>query len=159
VRLFENTYGEIEDAAIRKKSLAAWTESAGSSCHTAMMLFPKSLLTVDLLTTGIDVPKITNLVFLRRVNSRILYEQMLGRATRLCPDIGKEIFRIFDAVDLYENLQNLTDMKPVAANPSIKLTQLFQELSEIDDDVYRMSTRDQIIVKMRRRLGSLTPEA
>jgi len=41
---------------------------------------------------------------------------MLGRATRLCPDIGKEIFRIFDAVDLYENLQNLTDMKPVAAN-------------------------------------------
>jgi type I restriction enzyme R subunit len=44
---------------------------------------------VDLLTTGIDVPSITNLVFVRRVNSRILYEQMLGRATRLCDEIGK----------------------------------------------------------------------
>jgi type I restriction enzyme, R subunit len=51
---------------------------------------PRIAVTVCLLTTGIDVPKITNLVFLRRVNSRILYEQMLGRATRLCPEIGKQ---------------------------------------------------------------------
>ena len=40
---------------------------------------------MDLLTTGIDVPEICNLVFLRRVNSRILFDQMLGRATRLVP--------------------------------------------------------------------------
>ena len=70
---------------------------------------PKIAVTVDLLTTGVDVPKITNLVFLRRVNSRILYEQMLGRATRLCPEIHKETFRIFDAVDLYSRLQELTE--------------------------------------------------
>ena len=50
---------------------------------------PNVVVTVDLLTTGIDVPPITNLVFLRRIQSRILYDQMLGRATRLCPDIGK----------------------------------------------------------------------
>jgi type I restriction enzyme R subunit len=43
---------------------------------------PKYVVTVDLLTTGIDVPAITNLVFVRRVNSRILYDQMIGRATR-----------------------------------------------------------------------------
>jgi type I site-specific restriction endonuclease len=48
------------------------------------------VLAVDLLTTGVDVPKIANLVFLRRVRSRILYEQMIGRATRLCEEIGKE---------------------------------------------------------------------
>ena len=75
-----------------------------------------------MLTTGIDVPSITNLVFLRRVNSRILYEQMIGRATRQCPEIGKEVFRIFDAVDLYPHLQNLTDMKPVVVNPSISVS-------------------------------------
>ncbi len=45
---------------------------------------PNVAVTVDLLTTGIDVPEICNLVFLRRVNSRILFDQMLGRATRLC---------------------------------------------------------------------------
>jgi type I restriction enzyme R subunit len=41
------------------------------------------------------------------VNSRILFDQMLGRATRLCDPIGKESFRIFDAVRLYEALQNI----------------------------------------------------
>ena len=45
--------------------------------------YPTIAVTVDLLTTGIDVPKICNLIFLRKVKSRILYEQMIGRATRL----------------------------------------------------------------------------
>ncbi len=70
---------------------------------------PKIAVTVSLLSTGIDIPKISNLVFLRRVRSRILYDQMLGRATRLCPEIGKEVFRIFDAVDLYSALQDYTE--------------------------------------------------
>ncbi|WP_207797855.1 helicase-related protein, partial [Flavobacterium piscis] len=52
--------------------------------------FPNIVVTVDLLTTGIDVPQIVNLVFIRRVRSRILFEQMLGRATRLCPEIDKQ---------------------------------------------------------------------
>ena len=55
---------------------------------------PKIVVTVDLLTTGIDVPEITTLVFMRRIKSRILFEQMLGRATRLCPAIGKTHFEI-----------------------------------------------------------------
>lgn len=50
--------------------------------------FPNIAITVDLLTTGIDVPTICNLVFMRRVRSRILYEQMKGRATRRCDEIG-----------------------------------------------------------------------
>jgi len=45
--------------------------------------YPKYVVTVDLLTTGVDVPSICNLVFMRRVKSRILYDQMIGRATRL----------------------------------------------------------------------------
>ena len=56
--------------------------------------FPSIAVTVDLLTTGIDVPEITTLVFMRRVKSRILFEQMLGRATRLCPEINKTHFEI-----------------------------------------------------------------
>lgn len=74
---------------------------------------PNIVVTVDLLTTGIDVPAITNIVFLRRIKSRILYDQMLGRATRLCPDIEKTHFRIFDAVGIYHQLQKYTEMKPV----------------------------------------------
>lgn len=81
--------------------------------------WPKYVVTVDLLTTGIDVPYIVNLVFIRRVNSRILYDQMIGRATRRCDEIGKEFFRIFDDVDIYANLQEVTDMRPVLVDLSL----------------------------------------
>lgn len=89
---------------------------------------PKIAVTVDLLTTGVDVPEICNLVFMRRVRSRILYEQMLGRATRLCPDIGKESFNIYDAVDLYQALDSVSTMQPVVKNVNVPLAQLFAEL-------------------------------
>ncbi|WP_137734868.1 type I restriction-modification system endonuclease [Pseudaquabacterium pictum] len=91
---------------------------------------PKVAVTVDLLTTGIDVPRISNLVFLRRVRSRILYEQMLGRATRLCPEIGKEHFRIFDAVDLYAALAPVNTMRPVVQQAATPLPQLMLELQD-----------------------------
>ena len=89
---------------------------------------PTIAITVDLLTTGIDVPAICNLVFLRKVKSRILYEQMLGRATRLCPDIGKEVFRIYDAVDLYATLQSVSNMQPLVKDPKVALSTLYAEL-------------------------------
>ena len=75
--------------------------------------YPNIAITVDLLTTGIDVPKICNLVFMRRVKSRILYEQMIGRATRRCDDIGKTVFRIYDPVDIYAALADVNTMKPL----------------------------------------------
>ena len=90
--------------------------------------FPAIAVTVDLLTTGIDVPAISNLVFLRRVRSRILYEQMIGRATRRCDAIGKETFRIYDAVRLYEALEDYTQMKPVVVNPNLTFEQLAGEM-------------------------------
>ena len=94
---------------------------------------PKYVVTVDLLTTGIDVPAITNLVFVRRVNSRILYDQMIGRATRRCDEIGKEYFRIFDAVDIYANLQDVTDMRPVVVDPALSFATLVGDLERARD--------------------------
>ena len=90
---------------------------------------PSIAITVDLLTTGIDVPKICNLVFMRRVRSRILYEQMKGRATRRCDDIGKTVFRIYDPVDLYASLEAVDTMKPLVKNPNVSLEQLVSELT------------------------------
>lgn len=87
---------------------------------------------MDLLTTGIDVPPICNLVFMRRVRSRILYEQMIGRATRRCDDIGKTVFRIYDPVDIYAALQDVSTMKPLVRDPNITLEQLVEELTDED---------------------------
>jgi type I restriction enzyme R subunit len=92
--------------------------------------YPNIAITVDLLTTGIDVPKICNLVFMRRVKSRILYEQMIGRATRRCDEIGKTVFRIYDPVDIYATLQEVNTMKPLVKDPNITMAQLVEELTD-----------------------------
>jgi len=90
--------------------------------------YPSIAITVDLLTTGIDVPRICNLVFMRRIRSRILYEQMIGRATRRCDEIGKTVFRIYDPVDIYAALQDVNTMKPLVKDPNITIEQLVDEL-------------------------------
>ena len=118
---------------------------------------PKYIVTVDLLTTGIDVPAITNLVFVRRVNSRILYEQMIGRATRRCDEIGKEFFRIFDAVDIYANLQEVSEMRPVVVDPSLTFAKLVADLDRAPTEEDARFVRDQIVVKLRTRLKHLAP--
>ena len=58
-------------------------------------------ISVDMLDTGIDIPEILNLVFAKPVKSPVKFWQMIGRGTRLCPDIfgpgqDKGVFRIFD---------------------------------------------------------------
>ena len=57
---------------------------------------PRLAVTVDLLTTGFDAPDVKNIVFVRPLRSSILYKQMKGRGTRLCEDINKRYFTIFD---------------------------------------------------------------
>lgn len=52
--------------------------------------------TVDLLTTGVDVPGVRNIVFMKYVRSPIAFYQMLGRGTRLDPPTGKLMFRVYD---------------------------------------------------------------
>jgi type I restriction enzyme R subunit len=112
---------------------------------------PNIAVTVDLLTTGIDVPAICNLVFLRRIKSRILFEQMLGRATRLCDDIDKKVFKIYDAVKVYDTLSDFTQMKPVVANPKTTFVQLAAELDAIDNEERAKRQIEQIIAKIQRK--------
>jgi type I restriction enzyme R subunit len=57
---------------------------------------PRVAVTVDLLSTGFDAPDVRNIVFVRPLRSAILYKQMKGRGTRLCEDINKRYFTIFD---------------------------------------------------------------
>lgn len=55
--------------------------------------------TVDLLTTGVDVPVVENIVFFKYVKSPIAFYQMVGRGTRLHPPSGKLMFRVYDYTD------------------------------------------------------------
>lgn len=62
---------------------------------------PQIAISVDMLDTGIDIPEILNLVFFKKVRSKTKFWQMIGRGTRLCPDLlgigqDKKEFLIFD---------------------------------------------------------------
>ncbi len=154
-KAFAKQYGSVEDDAVLKITGAA-DKPLQLIRRYKNERSPNVAVTVDLLTTGIDVPEICNLVFLRRVNSRILFDQMLGRATRLCEEIGKEAFRVFDAVKIYEALQNVTAMQPVVVNPSISFAQLSRELGEVKSDDERSLVRDQFVAKLQRKKRHLS---
>ncbi len=156
---FKQQYGEIDNNVVMKIT---------GKAHEPLQLirrfknerYPSVVVTVDLLTTGIDVPEICNLVFLRRVRSRILYDQMLGRGTRLCTDLhgtgeDKACFHIFDCVELYSSLKSYTDMKPVVTNPNISFGQLLDELARVTDGGQRQTIKEQLVAKLQRKKRSL----
>ena len=121
--------------------------------------YPSIVVTVDLLTTGIDVPSITKLVFLRCVKSRILYDQMLGRATRKCDTIKKDHFEIYDAVGITDRFSKLSDMKPVVAKPSISFKTLYKKLIESTDDKEIKFYVEALLAKLQRKKSRMDDHA
>lgn len=112
---------------------------------------PMVVVTVDMLTTGVDIPAIEFLVFLRPVKSRILWVQMLGRGTRRCDEIGKSHFTIFDCFDgtLIEYFKNVTDfsIEPMQQDPV--------PLERVIENIYQNIDRDynvKVLVKRLRRI-------
>ena len=111
---------------------------------------PKVVVTVDMLSTGVDIPSLEYIVFLRPVKSRILWVQMLGRGTRLCPDINKSKFTIFDCFDgtLIEYFKETTDFV-------VSLQKETVPISQVIENIYQNIDRDfniRVLVKRLRRI-------
>ena len=158
---FKDKYPELEHDAIVK--ITGDSDKDPKKIQSMITRYnkerlPNIVITVDLLTTGIDIPSICNLVFLRKVKSRILYEQMKGRATRLCPEVGKTSFKIYDAVDLYSTLESVDTMRPVVVRPKVELKTLVNEIT--DSETYKVTEADgrnfaehsheQLVAKVQR---------
>ena len=110
---------------------------------------PGIVVTVDMLTTGVDIPDLEFIVFLRPVKSRILFEQMLGRGTRRgeqYPD--KSHFVVFDCFDgtLIEYFRKAT---AITADPPDKPT---RSITEVIEDIWNNRDRDYNIRCLVRRL-------
>lgn len=78
-----------------------------SFCDHHKENLPQIAVSVDMMDTGIDAPRVLNLVFFKPVRSYAKFWQMIGRGTRLCPDIfgvghDKEYFLIFDVCGNFE---------------------------------------------------------
>lgn len=110
---------------------------------------PAIVVTVDLMTTGVDIPDLEFLVFLRPVRSRILFEQMLGRGTRRGerhPD--KSHFVVFDCFDgtLLEYFRDTTGMTVEAPESNTKTT------AAIIDEIWQNQDRDYNTRRLVKRL-------
>ena len=123
--------------------------------------YPQITVSVDMMDTGIDVPSCVNLVFFKKVRSKTKFWQMIGRGTRLCPDlgcidqidgeyVGKKRFLIFDYCMNFEffrekpNGFETKDVKTLSESifcKKVRIAVLLQEPVYSDDD-YRAWRKD-----------------
>ncbi|WP_243317704.1 DEAD/DEAH box helicase family protein [Geothrix paludis] len=96
---------------------------------------PHIAVSVDMLDTGIDVPEVLNLAFFKPVRSKTKFWQMIGRGTRLCPDLfgpgkDKSHFLIFDFFENFEYFRQNPNSKPSPLPDSLG-QQLFRARTEL----------------------------
>lgn len=116
---------------------------------------PSIVVSVDLMTTGVDIPDLEFIVFLRPVKSRILFEQMLGRGTRKgekFPD--KSHFVVFDCFDgtLLEYFRNASAFETDPPQRAAKT------ISELIDDIWHNRDRDYSTRCLIKRLHRINKE-
>ena len=130
---------------------------------------PHLAISVDMLDTGIDVPEAANLVFFKPVYSKIKFWQMIGRGTRLCPDLfgpgeDKQDFRVFDFCFNFDFFRENPD--GIEASGSAALgTRLFrarvqllghvQSVPELDPDA---SLEESLTVGLHREVAAMNRE-
>jgi type I restriction enzyme R subunit len=112
---------------------------------------PRVVVSVDMLSTGVDIPALECIVFLRPVKSRILWEQMLGRGTRRCDEINKSKFVVFDCFDgtlfrYFRDVSNFQIEEP-RAEP-VTIPQLIENIWQNIDREYNV----RVLVKRLRRI-------
>jgi type I restriction enzyme R subunit len=113
---------------------------------------PAISVTVDMLSTGVDIPDLEYIVFLRPVKSRILFEQMLGRGTHKGEQFkDKSHFVVFDCFDgtLLEYFRKAT---AITAEPPLREA---RTIVEVIEDIRQNRDRDyntRCLVKRLRRI-------
>jgi type I restriction enzyme R subunit len=148
-----------------------------SFCDQYIEKFPQIAISVDMMDTGIDAPRVLNLIFFKPVRSFAKFWQMIGRGTRLCPNVfgpglDKQFFDIFDVCgnfeffDAEQNRRADPLNKPLTQqifDARLQLTQLLKETGEPENIQLAVSLLDllhhaisnldtnRFQVKMKRR--------
>ena len=145
VRIAREVFGKGDDFCQKITYRATGLpENLISSFRTSY--FPRIAVTVDMIATGTDIKPLEALVFMRAVRSRVLFEQMLGRGTRVISDTDfqavttarqarKTRFVIVDAVGVTE--QELVDTGTVDRKRSVPLKSLLEAVAvgAVDEDL------------------------
>lgn len=117
---------------------------------------PQIAISVDMLDTGIDVPEVVNLVFFKKVMSKAKFWQMIGRGTRLCPELidgeDKKKFYIFDFCGNFDFFR-MNKGKAVTGMTAIQSAifnlkfEISYKLQDIDYQVDRLIAYRNLLVK------------
>ena len=127
---------------------------------------PHIAISVDMLDTGIDIPEIVNLVFFKMVRSRTKFWQMVGRGTRLRPDLfgpgrHKREFWIFDYCQNLEFFSQNPETTSGATNESLskklfaERVELIAELDKHDAAVATGSLRGEVAERLRQEVEQM----
>lgn len=116
---------------------------------------PQIAISVDMLDTGIDVPEILNLVFLKKVYSKSKFHQMIGRGTRTCKGLidgeDKKYFLIFDFCSNFEFFR--LNKKSVESTLQGTLqSNLLSVKTEIVFKLQEPNYKEEIYVDLRKKL-------
>jgi len=138
------------DYATRIVAIESNAEEMFEKFKDSEKVSPVIATTVDLLTTGIDVPSVRNLVFLRPISSKVYFKQHLGRGCRIDEASGKYFFRVID----YVNATRLLDEwdYPSQAEPERLVAGPFN--LRIEGYIMHSETAEPVIgVRVKAQLG------
>lgn len=117
-------------------------------------LDPQIAVSVDMMDTGVDAPRVVNLVFFKQVKSAAKFWQMIGRGTRLCPNLfgpgdHKKEFLIFDFCQNFEFFDEFPD--GWASRPLKTLSQrIFEQKLEIAYEIQNRSESNEDELAIRK---------
>ncbi|GAA4801833.1 DEAD/DEAH box helicase family protein [Litoribaculum gwangyangense] len=128
---------------------------------------PQIAVSVDMMDTGVDAPRVVNLVFFKLVKSASKFWQMIGRGTRLCPDLfgpneDKKEFLIFDYCqnfeffDEYPDGANTSNVKPLLQQifeAKLKVTQLVADIPDKTEE--QIEIRDKYLDELHASIKNL----
>lgn len=116
--------------------------------------------TVDLITTGVDVPILRNVVFFKYVNSPIAFQQMLGRGSRIHLPTNKLMFRVYDYTNASRLLGKSFAVKPSPTREPKEPSEGRKErIIRVEGfDVHINPAGKYIVTKIRDRMEMITVE-
>lgn len=167
LEVFHKEYPHLPDFAKVIDNYMTYAQSAIDEFSDPKKM-PQIAISVDMLDTGIDVPEVLNLVFFKKVMSKAKFWQMIGRGTRLCPELldgeDKEKFYIFDCCGNFEffrmndgkNVSNTLALQGAIFNLKFEIS---YKLQDMDYQMERLiAFRKALVKQMQRKVQELPRE-
>ncbi|MFK7935007.1 MAG: DEAD/DEAH box helicase family protein [Saprospiraceae bacterium] len=160
VQCFESRYPELPAGfiAMIHNQVSHAQSLIEAFCDERVEEMPQIAVSVDMMDTGIDAPRVLNLVFFKVVRSYAKFWQMIGRGTRLCPDVfgpeqAKEYFLIFDVCQNFEffdinkkgkETANIKSIRQRTFEARLQLSRLLAETGEVENIELAHALLDQL---------------